>query len=160
MKENDIPSLRGNLQKTLELLGKVEEKYKAFTLKRADFPPGMGYDLIILAELVADTCTCLETFFVRVSRTFENHLEREKWHASLLDNMLLEIPGIRKAVISQEAYSLLRELMSFRHFKRYSFELEYDPDKMEFLEKKLKQLFPLIRDELTDYDSFLDELSE
>ncbi len=45
--------------------------------------------------------------------------------------MILEIEGVRKAVISDETYSNLLEFLKFRHFKRYYFEFDYDWDKLE-----------------------------
>jgi hypothetical protein len=82
-------------------------------------------------------------------------LHKDKWHSDLLHKMTLEIQGIRKAVISDETYIILVELMKFRHFRRYYFEFDYDWDKLEFLEKKYNQVKVLVKKDLNNFESFL-----
>ena len=76
--------------------------------------------------------TCLETIFLRISQSFENHLESARWHNDLLQKMTLETEGVRTAAVSDEAFPPLFELLKFRHFKRYYFELEYDWDRLDY----------------------------
>ncbi|MCF6334905.1 MAG: hypothetical protein L3J12_04120 [Spirochaetales bacterium] len=129
MKGNSVDILIGEISKSIELLNKINGKYLSFTEKRNSFPD--NFDLIVLAEIITDYYTCLETVFVRISKTFENNLEKIRWHANLLERMIVEIPGIRKALLSDRSYNLLKEIMRFRHFKTYYFELEYDKDRIE-----------------------------
>ena len=58
--------------------------------------------------------------------------------------MTLEIQDVRAAAVSEEALPALSELLRFRHFKRYYFELEYDWDRLDFLVAKLRQAHPLV----------------
>lgn len=114
----------------------------------------------MLAEIITDFYTCLETLFLRISRFFENNLRQDRWHSDLLHKMTLEIGGVRKAVISDSTYPILLEFMKFRHFKRYYFESDYDWDKLEFLEKKYNQIGPLLEKDIRDFEVFLNEISE
>lgn len=102
MSERDrLRVLRGELQSTLERIDAIEGYYRQF---RIDYPvTGVphDYDLVILADVLSDYYTCLETAFVRIAKHFENELEREKWHKSLLDRMTVDIPGIRRRVIAE-----------------------------------------------------------
>ena len=79
-------------------------------------PPGQGEFLY----------TCLETIFLRISQSFENRLEPARRHNDLLRKMTLEVEGVRAAAVSEEAFFPLFELLKFRHFKRYYFDLESD----------------------------------
>jgi hypothetical protein len=74
--------------------------------------------------------------------------------------MRLEIPSIRKAVLSHESYPLLDELRRFRHFKRYYYEFEYDWSRLDYLKRMYEKLVPLIHEELENYIVFLLEFNK
>ena len=113
---------------------------------------------IVIAELMVDYYTCLETCFLRISQFFENHLSDSRWHADLLEKMTLRIEGTRDAVISDSTAAALSELMKFRHFRRYYFELEYDWDKLDYLQKVYARVRAVIPDELAAFQVFLHAL--
>ena len=75
--------------------------------------------------------------------------------ADLLDKMQLEVPSIRKAFIDESLKRDLLELMRFRHFRRYYFELNYDWDKLDFMTKKLKNIHGALPQRFDDYQGFL-----
>ena len=91
---------------------------------------------LIVAGLLENYYTCLETIFLRISQHFENRLDPSRWHNDLLQKMTLEIEGVRPAAVSEAAFSPLFELLKFRHFKRYYFELQYDWERLDFLVAK------------------------
>ena len=72
--------------------------------------------------------------------------------------MLLEVPGLRPKVVSRVTFEIIRELMRFRHFRRYYYEQDYDWDRLEFLRKKLEELFPLLDTDLSRFASYLTAL--
>lgn len=110
---------------------------------------------IVLSQIFIDYYNCIETFFFRTSQAFENNLEPEKWHKSLLQKMSLDIPGIRPAVISQKTFEMLDELLRFRHFRRYYFNFKYDWDKIQLIEKKYNEVHPLLLKDMSDFTEFL-----
>ena len=158
MKDSTIDVLIGEIAKSISLLNKINEKYLSFSKNRNAFPD--NFDLVVLAEIITDFYTCLETVFVRISKAFENNLEKSRWHANLLERMRIEIPGIRKALLTDRSYNMLKEIMRFRHFKTYYFELEYDKDRIDFIEKKYNAAVPLVLEELKLYILFLQRLKE
>ena len=107
---------------------------------------------LIIAGLLENYYTCLETIFVRISQFFENSLDPGRWHSDLLQKMTLEIGGVRVAVVSQANFPALFELLKFRHFKRYYFDLEYDWDRLDFLLTKLSKAHTVV---VRDLDRFL-----
>ena len=113
---------------------------------------------LIVAGLLENYYTCLETIFLRISQSFENRLDPARWHNDLLRKMTLEIEGIRTAAVSEEAFSPLFELLKFRHFKRYYFELEYDWDRLDFLVAKLHEVHPLVTRDLERFMRFANAL--
>jgi len=156
MKElEQIAELIGEIHKTRFMLEKIDAFYREF--KESDFAV-LGKKRttgIILAEILTDFYTCVETLFLRISQFFENSLKPDKWHSELLRKMTIDIEGVRKAVISDQSYAILVELMKFRHFKRYYFEFDYDWDKLEFLEKKYNDVRYLLNKDLDAFESFL-----
>ena len=109
---------------------------------------------LIVAGLLENYYTCLETIYLRISQSFENKLDPARWHNDLLQKMALEIEGVRTAAVSEETFSPLFELLKFRHFKRYYFELEYDWDRLDFLVTKLRQAHPLVTRDLERFVRF------
>jgi hypothetical protein len=113
---------------------------------------------LLIAGFLENYYTCAETIFLRISQFFENSLSPEKWHADLLSKMTLTIKGVREKVIGEETYGLLFELLKFRHFKRYYFQMNWDWDKIEFLQKKLQQVHPALKKELDTFIEFLERI--
>ena len=110
---------------------------------------------IVIAQILENSYTAIETALLRIAQGFDNSLSPERWHADLLDKMVLEKKGIRPRVLSDESHRLLTELMRFRHFKRYYLELDYDWEKLHYLLSVYRRCIPLVRAELT---AFRDEV--
>ena len=71
---------------------------------------------LIVAGLLENYYTCLETIFLRISQSFDNNLDPARWHNDLLQKMTLEIEGVRTAAVSEETFSPLFEpAMVARH---------------------------------------------
>lgn len=138
--ERQVESLQAALDRDLALLGRTQNA------------------ALIVAGLLENYYTCLETAFLRISQFFENTLDPERWHTDLLEKMTLHIEGVRVPAVSQANYPHLLELLKFRHFRRYYFELEYDWDRLDFLVKKMKQAHPGVKQDLERFLSFLDQL--
>jgi len=114
-----------------------------------------GNAAVMVAGLIENYYTCLETAYLKISQHFENHLAPSRWHAELLDKMTLHIEGVRIPAVSSASFAALRELQRFRHFKRYYFDLEYDWDRIEFLMKKVKGVHLSACRDLTNFVDFL-----
>ena len=139
-----IDSLLGILSKQLGRLDSFE----------ADIVPRIGRtssSVLIPVQVLESAYTAMETRFVRVSQAFQNHLATERWHADLLDKMALEIPGVRPRVIAPQTHARLRELMRFRHFTRYYFELEYDWRKIDLLVLLFREAVPMLERDLGEF---------
>ena len=158
--KDEISVLLGRIEKSRSILTRIGEKYDTFLETDFKLLGRNDTSAIVIAELLVDYYTCLETLFLRISQFFENDLRHEKWHVDLLDKMTLRVEGIREPVISDRSQALLSELMKFRHFRRYYFELEYDWDKLTYLEKKFAEIRPRIQRELGVFEDFLRRMQE
>ncbi len=150
-------SLRAELKKSLTVLSRIESYILDFQQQKMKGDPGLD-EAMILTQALTNYYTCLETIFLRISKFFENNLDQGQWHRSLLEKMTLEIEEVRPRVISETVHAGLSELMKFRYFSRYYFELDYDWDKLRYLIKKFNDIHTPLRADLAEFDSFLKRL--
>ena len=155
---NEIPILIAQAKNTVSILEQNRHFYTEFVNGDFDKLGKTTASAMVFSQVFIDYYTCIETFLFRTSQVFENSLKQEKWHKSLLNKMNLEIPGIRPAVLSLKSYELLDELLRFRHFRHYYFNLSYDWDKIQLLLKKYDELHPLLLSELQIFIDFLSSL--
>jgi len=77
------------------------------------------------------------------------------WHKRLLNQMALEVPGIRPAVISPATRTVLEELLNFRHVIRNIYGFELKPERVEELVVIAIALFPAFAVEIEAFNTFL-----
>lgn len=158
MNRDELLLLIGEIRESIIAFNKIHNLYLSYVTVFTDEQKRDVRDAVLLTEILCNSYTCLETILFRISRAFENHLLSEKWPKELLHKMRIEIPGVRKAVLSHESYLLMDELRRFRHFKRYYFDFDYDWLKLDYLKIVYEKLVPLISLELESYTNFLREL--
>lgn len=152
-----IVSLIKEIERHMSILQKLVDYHGTYTQKINDNQ--QTERSIIIGDIIVKYYTCAETIFFRISQFFENNLTSEKWHQDLLNKMTLQIDGIRESVISENTFIILLELLKFRHFQRYFFDINYDPDKIIFLEKKLIQINPMLMKDLQQFIQYLKSIS-
>jgi len=158
MKENDPKVLLGELENGLKVLS---EMYDFFEQCLSEDVPKLGRNrsaAVLIAGIIDNYYTGLETMFFRISQFFENSLSKNRWHADLLQRMRVSIKDERIEVIKDETFSCLDEIRRFRHFNRYYYDLNYDWDRIDYLIKKMRQVNPLVADDLKDFTDFLNNL--
>ena len=156
-RSRELSALVSAYQKRLEAVRRSIEQALADEIAELGKTPRSA---LIIAGLLENYYTCLETVFLRISQHFENRLDPARWHNDLLQKMTLEIEGVRVAAVSEAAYPPLFELLKFRHFKRYYFELEYDWDRLDYLVAKVRQAHPLVMEDLTRFARFARAVDE
>jgi hypothetical protein len=154
-----INSLRGEIQRSMAVLARLEEYFILFQKDRLSATSGTD-EAMVVAQSLSNYYTCLETLFLRISQFFENSIDSKRWHQTLLDKMVLEIPDFRPRVISDSTHRTLSEFLKFRHFTRYYFELDYDWDKLRYLIKKFNEVRVTMRDEIAAFDAYLRKMAE
>ena len=141
---------------SFRILDDMERFLAERKLPDADAPPPDRAERIVVAQILDNTYTAVETALLRIAQSFDNSLSHERWHSDLLDKMVLPNAGIRPRVLSDESHRLLTELMRFRHFKRYYLELDYDWAKLRYLLSVLRRCLPLVRGELSAFRAQVD----
>jgi hypothetical protein len=98
----------------------------------------------------------IERIFERIAVTVDNSLPSgANWHQELLNQMVLEIPGIRPAVLSSSVKEQLEEFRGFRHIVRNVYSYRFNPEKINSLVAGIGSLFTVFRVELTSFAEFL-----
>jgi uncharacterized protein YutE (UPF0331/DUF86 family) len=77
------------------------------------------------------------------------------WHKRLLNQVALEVAGVRPAVISAETRKDLEELLNFRHVVRNIYAYELKPERVEELVKLTITLYPKFAKEIEAFTAFL-----
>lgn len=153
-----VQILIDEIRKNTSILDGLFREHEKACMKDVPLLGRTNSSALLVAGFLENYYTCAETIFLRISQFFENSLSQEKWHMDLLGKMTLQIENIREKVISDATYSLLFELLKFRHFKRYYFQMQRDWDKIEFLQKKMRQVHPALLADLKDFIIFLKKL--
>lgn len=150
-----VQELLAEIEKSRKVLFQLDEFLQAVKVNELQTLGKTQSTALIISGILENYYTCLEIIFFRIAQFFENNLKPEKLHSELLRKMNLKIDGLREAVLSDKTYSILSELLRFRHFKRYYYELEYDWERLDYLLKKLEQVKPLLEKDLNLFVLFL-----
>jgi hypothetical protein len=156
---DDPASLRGEIDRLLGIANSLYTRLHAFLDEVVPNTGKTDYAASHVAQLLESSYTALETLFLRISQAFENSLDPRKWHADLLDRMVIHVPQVRERVLSENSRSLLLELLRFRHFKRYYLELDYDWHRLDFLVGVLDRAMPLLKADIERFKDFLQRLT-
>lgn len=82
------------------------------------------------------------------------------WHRELLNQMSLELQGLRPAVITAELASVLADYLEFRHFFRHSYGFDLEWDELKPKAVKLKLTFEKLEAALQQFVAFLQTSSQ
>ncbi|MEL7072033.1 MAG: nucleotidyltransferase domain-containing protein [Cyanobacteria bacterium J06581_3] len=102
--------------------------------------------------------TGIEKAFERIVDNVDGGLISSKsgqWHKDLLDQVLLDVPGTRPAVIDQRTREYLDEYLSFRHVIRNNYTHRLDPEKIAVNYEMLEDCYQLLTQQLSDFCDFL-----
>jgi hypothetical protein len=102
----------------------------------------------------------VEALLSRVCRELEGSLPSgPDWHRTLLDDMALDIEGVRPRILSDAALDPLRRLLAFRHFFRHAYAVTLDGDRLGQLRTDAESALAAIGPDLDRLDAFLAELA-
>ena len=80
-----------------------------------------------------------------------------EWHRDLLQQMCIEIPGLRLAVLSPETCATLEEFMRFRHVVRNVYAYQLDGERIQKLVRDAGTVLGQITTELDQFAAFIED---
>lgn len=100
--------------------------------------------------------TGLEKIFEQIARSVDGNLDKgERWHKALLEQMAMEITGVRTAVIDFQTLEALEAYLAFRHVVRSHYAYRLEPDKIEENFRILENCYESIVQQLNNFCEFL-----
>lgn len=141
----DTAALAARAGETSTLLASWHEKA---TLGRAE--------LTLVAANLHGYYTALETLCERVARQLDENVPTgASWHADLLSQMQVEVPGLRPAVVPSAVVGELHELRKFRHFFRNAYVLDFDPALVRSHAERLVRIHGPLASTLAGFEAHL-----
>jgi hypothetical protein len=115
------------------VVARVESAWKAAAANNDEF----YFDSVALN--IHSFYSGLERVFEKISSSVDDSLPQgANWHQELLNQMALEIPNVRPAVISEKTRKQLETYRGFRHVVRNVYTYHISPDKMKLLAKSIR----------------------
>lgn len=138
--------ISAQLQEITTIYGRIDER------EQVHGPAGLES----LAFQLHNLYNTIERLFELIARTFENHIETQsRYHIELLKRMRVEVPGVRPAAVSDEAFPLLDNLRGFRHRIRYASTIQVDERLLRIVLEDARALRSLL---WRDVEGFLAKL--
>lgn len=105
--------------------------------------------------------TGIEKIFEQIAQVVDQSFlkQSERWHQELLEQMRIDIPGIRPNVINEDLYQLLKTYLGLRHVLRSNYTHRLDP---KLIEQNLDSLSICHRQfiqAMTQFCQFLETIS-
>ncbi len=116
---------------------------------------------------ISATALHLHAFFTGLERTFEEIAKQvdgavlggAAWHAELLNQMTLDLPGLRPPVLDQATADQLDEYRRFRHRVRNVYAMNLLPERMTSLVSGLPDTVAAVLSALEGFCDFLEQLA-
>lgn len=141
------------LKELSALVERIEQGWERSKLKNDD------YYLDGVALNLHGFYSGLERIFEKIASTIDGTVpSAANWHQELLNQISIEIPGVRPVVISSELKDLLEDYRGFRHVVRNVYTYQLNPEKMEHLVIKIRQVFEKSNAELSAFARFLQSI--
>ncbi len=119
MKRNaeDVRALLGLLENDMANLEPLVQE-NARANERISHGADDALDYAALGYTIHNLYSFMESYMLRIAKTFENNLGASSWHSDLLDRMASEVVGVRPRFFEQIEADLMNELRAFRHVFR------------------------------------------
>jgi hypothetical protein len=128
-----------------------------------DIDPDLKANSLILrgkASIFSDFYSGAERIFRRIADTINGGMPKgESWQQELLNDMKLDMPELRPAVISEKTYKLLLNFIAFRHKFRNIGLLNFDFEEMKKIEIKFPEAHTKFKADLEAFLIFVDKLA-
>ncbi|ACX51653.1 hypothetical protein Adeg_0503 [Ammonifex degensii KC4] len=149
-----LGEIKDTSRRQARLYERLEQSWQKYQ-KFGDY----GY-LVETAFYLNQLYTGYERIFREVAEAFENAVNNQHWHRSLLERMRLNVEGLRPALISEETFRCLNELRAFRHFFRHAYDVDLEAEKVALVVKKTLRLKELWAADCQAFTDFLSRLSQ
>ena len=123
---------------------------------------GAGDDLdwAALGYTIHNIYNAFESYFLRVSKFFENDLSAATWHRDLVDRMSLEIEGVRPRLLDRSLARDIHELRAFRHVFRNIYGNRLDPERTRIVQARVPESVEAFRAAHAEFTRAMRDLAD
>lgn len=151
----EITRLRAEIAADRDAMRRCIEDVRDLMDSWDDQPPQRPH-LVLGAVAVHGWYTGLEALLERVARQLDGEVPvGERWHQTLLSQAMVDLPGLRPALLPRALEGDLRALLGFRHFFRHAYGLNLDPERLKLDVERLLRIAPTVSNALDAFDAFL-----
>ena len=159
-------ALKARVNEEVDNLKRLEmslKKLKLYPKIKADSISGLPLDDEISCRVIGsylhDYYCGLEKMFIHVAKSFgENLPSGRQWHKDLLEDMSLNITGVRTAFINKKTLLKVDELRGFRHVFRNAYGFSIDPAREHNLLANLPVISASVKKDIKSFFEQMDEL--
>ena len=145
--------LKATIEKELTDLNRLK-------LEKKDLGPGPIHPRT-LGSMLHDFYTGSERIFQTIAEELDGGLPTgEEWHRALLDQMTLDLAGIRPPVLDDTLRERLDEYLRFRHVFRHIYGFQLQRERCEPLADQLGDVLDALSRQLNTFCTFLNTLAE
>lgn len=159
-------TLKARINEEMNNLKRLEmslKKLKLYPKMTADSINGLPLDDEISCRVIGsylhDYYCGLEKIFINVAKSFgENLPSGSQWHRVLLEDMSLNITGVRTAFINKKTLMKVDELRGFRHVFRNAYGFSIDPVREHSLLANLSDISASVKKDIKLFLEQMDDL--
>lgn len=155
-----IESLRAELRQDLEFIEGNYRKNREMSLRIEKVGGDDEFQFAALGYTIHNLYNAFESYFLRVAKFFENNLEQDQWHRSLIHRMTLEIQEVRPALFGIDFAGRIEELMRFRHLFRNLYKTPLVPHKVLYANGYAEGIYDAFLPFHRRFDEFLLEMKK
>lgn len=149
-REPGAPSRLARLRREIDVdLAALEARSAEVTLLLQQWRDAGGLpraELVLVAVNLHGWYTALETLLERIARLLDDDVPTgPTWHSDLIEQMEVDVPGVRPSVVPLDADADVHELRKFRHFFRNAYLLELDPARIREHADRLVRVHQLVQ---------------
>lgn len=133
----------------------IEKAQRGLRAARSSSDQDLYLDSVALN--LHDFYTGIERILLHIAGTIDNVVPTgAQWHQELLQQMHIDVPGLRTSVLSDQAFECLKEYLAFRHVVRNVYTFKFDPERIAILVAKLPSCHDQLRKELDGFAARLE----
>ena len=116
-------------------------------------------DYAALGYTIHNIYCLIENYFLRITKFFENNLDRETWHKDLVQRMTLTISAVRPAFMGEELASDIDEIRAFRYVFRNLYLSPIHPERVLAVQSKIPDIVVRFKDAHDKYVAVLHDIA-
>ncbi len=144
-------SIQERINQELDKISQAIQQLEMFLKQLTNQPEAIYQEALVnsIALNVHRIYTGIERLFQVIAKEIDLRVPTgEKWHRDLLEQMTVDIPLVRNAVITEETRLILDDLRRFRHVVRSAYSFQLDEKKVLVIASQISNFHQVFINEI------------